>query len=42
LDTETLLQFRPKQTDYVNIHPNCLHWWRQIGVDVVLPPRLLV
>jgi hypothetical protein len=41
-DDETVLQFHPKRSQYVNIHPNCLHLWRQIGVDHQLPPLLLV
>lgn len=42
LDTETVLQFRPRKSEYINCHPHCLHWWRQVGVDHVLPPQLLV
>jgi hypothetical protein len=41
-DDETVLQFHPKRSLYVNIHPNCLHLWRQLGIDHPLPPQLLV
>jgi hypothetical protein len=35
---ETVLQFHPKITRYVNHHENCLHLWKKIGVDHELPP----
>jgi hypothetical protein len=41
-DDETVLQFHPRKAEYINIHPNCLHLWRQVGVDHALPPQLLV
>lgn len=41
-DDETVLQFHPKDADRVNLHPRCLHLWRQVGVDHELPdPRLV-
>jgi hypothetical protein len=39
---ETVLQFHPRAASYVNIHPNCLHLWRQVGIDHELPPQMLV
>lgn len=41
-DDETVMQFHPKRSQYVNIHPNCLHLWRKAGSDAELPPQLLV
>jgi hypothetical protein len=41
-DDETVLQFHPAKSDYVNIHPNCLHLWRVVAFDHPLPERLLV
>lgn len=41
-DDETVLQFHPQRSHYVNIHPNCLHLWRQVGVNHPLPPQVLV
>jgi hypothetical protein len=41
-DTETVVQLHPKLSQYINIHPNCLHLWRQVGIDAPLPPPLLV
>lgn len=37
-ETETVLQFHPKKSKYVNIMPNCLHLWRKRGVNHELPP----
>jgi hypothetical protein len=41
-DDETVVQFHPKRSQYVNNHPNCLHLWRRTGADYELPPTLLV
>jgi hypothetical protein len=41
-DTETVLQFHPKKSEYVNLHPFCLHLWRNVGLDHPLPPRKLL
>lgn len=38
-DDETVVQFHPPKADYVNVHPNCLHLWKPIGVELPLPPR---
>lgn len=41
-DDETVLQFHPRKADYVDQHPFTLHLWRQMGVNAVLPPRVLI
>lgn len=41
-EEETVLQFHPKKTEYVNLHPGCLHLWRNVGLDHPLPPTILV
>ena len=41
-DEETVLQFHPRKSEYVNIHPNCLHLWRNAGLDHPLPPMELI
>lgn len=41
-DEETVLQFHPKKSEYVNIHPNVLHLWRNVGLDHPLPPTITV
>ena len=41
-DDETVVQFHPKKSEHVNIHPNCLHLWKKINEEFILPPRELV
>lgn len=37
-EDETVLQFHPKKSEYVNLHPKCLHLWKP-PYEVELPPR---
>lgn len=37
-DEETVVQFHPRKSAYVNIHPYCLHLWRKAGTEYELPP----
>ena len=30
-DEETVIQFHPKKSEYVNVHQFCLHMWRKPG-----------
>jgi hypothetical protein len=39
---ETVLEFHPKKSDYVNVHPWVLHLWKKVGVEHELPPVELV
>jgi hypothetical protein len=41
-DEETVVQFHPKKTEYVNFHPHCLHLWRHVDDEFKLPPSYLV
>lgn len=41
-DDETVIQFHPKKSEYVNKHPYCLHLWRKQGEDAELPPQIFV
>lgn len=41
-DDEAALQFHPQKSEYVNFAKYCLHLWKPIGVQVVLPPSILV
>lgn len=38
-DDETVVQFHPRQSEYVNIHEHVLHLWRIAGVNHELPPQ---
>ena len=41
-DDECVVQFHPPKAEYVNYHPNCLHLWKPVGLDVQMPPSILV
>jgi hypothetical protein len=41
-DTETVMQLHVPISNHVNIHPNCLHLWRPLLLDIPLPPVNLV
>jgi len=39
---ETVVQFHPPKSEYVNFHPYCLHLWRHKVMSMPMPPSLLV
>lgn len=41
-EEETVIQFHPAKSEYVNCHPEVLHLWKKIGIDHELPPHWLV
>lgn len=41
-EEDTVVQFHPPRSQYVNNHPHCLHLWRPLRAAVPLPPSLLV
>lgn len=41
-DTETVVQFHPPKSEYVNNHKHCLHLWKPVGVDIPRPDPELV
>lgn len=41
-DEETVIQFHPPKSEYVNNHAGCLHLWRPTKVEIPLPPSILV
>ena len=41
-ENETVIQFHPPRSVYVNNHPHCLHLWRNTLVEVALPPSIMV
>lgn len=38
---ETVVQFHPKKSEYVNNYPYCLHMWRYQKEEHLLPPSIL-
>jgi len=41
-ETDTVIQYHPAKTDYVNNHQFCLHMWRPTEVLIPVPPSILV
>lgn len=41
-DSETVVQYHPKKSEYVNNFPYCLHLWKKNDTEYELPPRILV
>lgn len=39
---DCVIQYHPPESEYVNMHPNVLHLWRPVGVQVLRPHPLLV
>lgn len=39
---DCVLQYHPPKSVYVNTHPNCLHLWKPIGIDIPIPEPQLV
>lgn len=41
-DNETVIQYHPAKSDYVNFHPFVLHLWRPIDIDFPKPPTIMI
>lgn len=43
-EDDCVLQFHPPRSEYINIHPNCLHLWRPTdgNQSMPMPPSILV
>jgi hypothetical protein len=41
-DEDTVVQFHPPKSTYVNNHPNVLHLWRKIDLNQPLPDPIMV
>lgn len=41
-EEETVVQYHPPKSEYVNNHENCLHLWRPQNETIPLPPSILV
>jgi hypothetical protein len=39
---ECVMQLHPPKSNYVNVHPNCLHLWRPQATAIPQPPRVMV
>lgn len=41
-DDDVVVQYHPARSDYVNVHPYCLHLWRPVGIQMPQPDSLMV
>lgn len=41
-EDETVIQYHPAKSDYVNMHEYTLHLWRPTAVEIYTPPPILV
>lgn len=41
-DEDTVVQYHPPKSEYVNNHEHCLHLWKPIGAQITTPPSILV
>lgn len=41
-EEETVIQFHPPKSQYVNNHKHCLHLWKPIEIEIPLPNPLMV
>lgn len=41
-EDETVVQYHPAKSEYVNNVPNCLHLWRPIEAEMPTPPAIMV
>jgi len=39
---EVVIQYHPKEADYVNCHKHCLHMWRPQYIPLTTPPTIMV
>lgn len=39
---DTVIQYHPKKSEYVNNHPYVLHLWKPIGRELPVPDSILV
>ena len=39
---EVCIQYHPREQDYVNQMPHCLHIWKPIGIELPTPPPIMV
>lgn len=39
---DVVVQYHPRESEYINCHPYTLHLWRPIGFELPTPPSILV
>ena len=41
-DDETVVQYHPAKSEYVNVHENCLHLWKPSMGEIIAPRKELL
>lgn len=41
-DEDTVIQYHPAKSRYINHHPFCLHLWRPDGMNIEYPPKWMI
>jgi len=41
-EEDTVIQYHPAKSEYINFHPYCLHLWRPMNAEIICPPKLMV
>ena len=41
-EDETVVQYHPARSEYINNMPNCLHLWRPLNKEMPTPPSIMV
>lgn len=41
-EEDCVVQYHPPRSDYKNLHPHCLHMWREVGMEFNRPPSWMV
>lgn len=39
---QTIMQVHVPAAEHINVHENCLHWWRPIAAEIPRPPGWMV
>ncbi len=41
-EDECVIEYHPPKSEYVSCHPFCLHLWKPVGIDIPMPPSIMV
>lgn len=41
-EEDCVVQYHPPRSEYVNMHPYCLHLWRSTDTEITIPPSIFV
>jgi len=41
-EEDTVIQYHPPKSEYINMHPYVLHLWRPIGIELPRPNKIMV